>query len=94
MENQISKQAILSFLNERLEVRNNRIEEINSMECSTQSEKSYRMYSELTNYSKIELLEDLIGNIERGMFDETEYITYPNGAMIDKKITSDLDISK
>jgi hypothetical protein len=66
---QISKQAILEFLNKRLEARNNRIEEINSMECSTQSEKSYRMYSELTNYSKIELLEDLIGNIDRGMFD-------------------------
>ena len=66
---QISKQAILEFLNERLEVRNNRIEEINSMECSTSAEKSYRLTLEINSVAKIELLESLIGNIERGMFD-------------------------
>jgi hypothetical protein len=67
----IEKQAILEFLKERLESRNNRIEEINSLECSTLSEKSYRMYLEVSTISKIQLLEDLIGNIERGIFDAT-----------------------
>ena len=72
MTNQISKQAILEFLNERLESRNNRIEEINSMECATSAEKTYKLSLEITNLAKAELLESLIGNIERGMFDEKE----------------------
>jgi hypothetical protein len=68
MENQISKESILNFLNERLESRKNRIDEIKSMEYSTQSENIHKMYLEVTNVSKVELLEDLIGNIERGNF--------------------------
>jgi hypothetical protein len=72
MANQISKQAILEFLNERLESRNNRIEEINSMECTTSSEKAYKLSLEINNLSKIELLESLIGNIKSGVFDEQQ----------------------
>ena len=81
MANQISKQSILSFLNDRLEERSNR----------NQTTKGKYFY---LNEGATTLLDSLILNIEAGRFDETEYITYPNGAMIDKKITSDLEISK
>jgi len=70
MENQISKQQLLVSLNTRLESRKNRIEEINSMEWETSAEKSYRLSLEISNLSQIELLESLIGMIERGNFDE------------------------
>ena len=53
----IEKQAILEFLKERLE--------------SRKSGGRFKLIEvELTNNAKIELLEDLIGNIERGMFDK------------------------
>jgi hypothetical protein len=80
MANQISKQAILEFLKERLD-------------RAKHSSKFKNQYTEF-NEGKAWILENLVSHIERGLFDETEYITYPNGAMIDKKITSDLDISK
>lgn len=75
MANQISKQAILKFLNERLEERSNKV----------QTTKGKYFY---LNEGATTLLHSLIINIEAGRFDEKEYNTYPNGAMIDKSITS------
>ena len=81
MANQISKQAIQSFLNERYEERSK------NRNQSTEGKYFY------LNDGAITFINSLILNIEAGRFDETEYITYPNGAMIDKKITSDLEVS-
>ena len=61
MVNQISKQAILEFLNDSLESRKKYESRMKSTEA------------ELTNLAKIELLQNIIGNIEAGMFEEQQY---------------------
>jgi hypothetical protein len=70
MANQISKEAILNFLNKRLESHKNRVSEITSMECATNVERSTKVGLEISNYSAMGLLESIIGNIEIGNFDE------------------------
>jgi hypothetical protein len=62
MENQISKQAILEFLNERLDER--------SKNTFTTEGKYFYL-----NEGAMSILSSIITNIERGMFDETEYVT-------------------
>jgi hypothetical protein len=57
MANQISKEAILSFLNERLD----------SRKSNTYDSANRYFYN---NQGSMDTIEAIIGNIERGMFDE------------------------
>ena len=78
MANQISKQQMVDYLKDKAK------QYRNSMETYTTKGANYRA-TEAT-YSTYHCLASLV---ELGMFDEKEYNTYPNGAMIDKKITSE-----
>lgn len=78
MSNQISKQAILEFLNERLDERSKN-------NFTTEGKYFY------LNEGAVSILSSIITNIERGMFDEKDYIVEPNGAMIDKRLYGDIN---
>jgi hypothetical protein len=93
MANQISKEAILEFLNKRLESTKHRIEELNSMKGETLAEKANLLRMETSNVGKLQFIEILISNIERGAYDEERYVVEPNGAMIDKRLYSDINYS-
>ena len=83
MANLISKQKIVDYIDNHIKDRDE------SMASYTTKGKYYQILEQ-----QRAMLFSLRFNINAGLFDETEYNTYPNGAMIDKKITSNLDFSK
>ena len=83
MANSISKQKIVDYIDSVVTQCND------SMNTYTTKGKYYQILQQ-----QAAVLSSLKFNLEAGLFDETEYNTYPNGAMIDKKITSNLEVSK
>ena len=84
MANSISKQKIVDYIDVLIGQCDDSMESYTSRKS-----KYYQIHQQ-----QRAMLFSLRFNINGGMFDETEYNTYPNGAMIDKKITSNLEVSK
>jgi hypothetical protein len=78
VSNQISKEAIVEYLNERIEERSK------SMETYTTKGKYYHL-----NEASLSAFKSVLFLIEKGVFDEKEYNLAPNGAMFDKSIPFD-----